>query len=79
MKLQNTEIIDLGDDKARVKLILFDAKDLEDARESISLTVELEIVGSPYLKEVQTEALEKARHALDLEILAKKTTPRPAF
>ena len=78
MKVHDTKIIDLGADKVRVTLILFDGEQLEDARESISLTVELGIVGSPYLKEVQREALEKARHALDLEITATKTAPRPA-
>ena len=61
MKLRHTEIIDLGDDNARVTLILFDGDHLDDARESISLTVEMEVPGIPYLREVQREALEKAQ------------------
>ncbi len=78
MKLHHTGITDLGADNARVTLVLFDGEHLDDARESISLTVEMEVPGIPYLREVQREALEKARDALDLEIRATKTAPRPA-
>ncbi len=78
MKLHHTGITDLGADNARVTLVLFDGEHLDDARESISLTVEMEIAGTPYLKEVQREALEKARHTLDLKIQATKSMPRPA-
>lgn len=78
MNIYRTEVIDIGANRALVTIELRDSPNPEACRETISLTVEVEIVGSPYLKEVQREALEKAHRELDLQIGATKTVPRPS-
>ena len=78
MQIIDTSIRELSPTKRLVTLVLADSDDLETALESIVLTAEVETGDTPYLKEVQREALETARHALDLEIQATKTVPRPA-
>lgn len=78
LRLRRTDIRPLAAGKAMVSLVLADAERLEDARESIVLTVEVEIAGSPLLKEIQRAALERALRALEPEIEATKTWPRPS-
>ena len=77
MKIRRTEIDNLPENKARVTLVLADTEDLDDATESISITVEVEMANTLYLKEVQRDSLERALHAIEREIQATKTAPRP--
>ena len=78
MKTIETIIRPTSKDESLVTVHMGDQDDLEASREKISLTFEVVTAGIPYLKEVQREALEKARDALDLEIAATKTVPRPS-
>ncbi|MCH9049949.1 MAG: hypothetical protein IIA72_02520 [Proteobacteria bacterium] len=82
MRIINTQILQPDPERADrhlVTLQLADDANIEDALESISLTVRVETENdTPYLKEVQREALTRALDIIQHEIQATKTAPRPA-
>ncbi len=79
MRLLHTIIKEMSGDWLLITMGFGDADEVETSRESIVLTVEIETVNdTPYLKEVQREALDRALHILEKERGARKTVPRPA-
>lgn len=82
MRIISTQISQPSPDKTDrclVTLLLADSEEPEIKDETISINVRVETENdTPYLKEVQRAALEKARRELDLQILATKTVPRPS-